>query len=262
MDSESQLRKAAPDDDDPTVIAAKASHATTKLRNNALIILVLFIASLIGMYYFYNQGRQTERIALQNKKVADSNADTAYTLRALIEKVCKPVNNDKTAKKQVEKQDPNAIVVCAQASANTLPKPNPGKTVTVAGANGADGKDGVSIINVTQADCNLIVYYSSGKVSNVGHVCGPTGATGDAGSPGATGPVGATGPAGAPGAQGPAGPAGAPGKDGANGSDGKDGRGISNVTLTQQCHVVITYTDGTTADLGQISNGICQPTSP
>ena len=37
-----------------------------------------------------------------------------------------------------------------------------------------------------------------------------------------------------------------------NGVDGEDGKGIQSVTVNAQDHLIITYTDGTTVDAGQI----------
>lgn len=54
---------------------------------------------------------------------------------------------------------------------------------------------------------------------------------------------------GAQGIQGPEGPA------GADGADGQDGLGIASVDINAENHLIITYTDGTTHDAGEIPSG-------
>lgn len=79
---------------------------------------------------------------------------------------------------------------------------------------------------------------------------GSTGPQGEPGEPGAQGPKGDTGPqgekgeTGVQGEQGPAGPAGEP---------GKDGRGITSVTIKENGHLEINYSDGTDVDAGKVT---------
>lgn len=72
---------------------------------------------------------------------------------------------------------------------------------------------------------------------------GPKGDKGDTGATGATGPTGATGATGA---------AGAAGRDGVNGVNGKDGVGIASAEINESGELVLTYTNGTTANLGTV----------
>lgn len=84
-------------------------------------------------------------------------------------------------------------------------------------------------------------------------VTGPPGPAGES----ITGPPGPPGPAGAdstvPGPPGPQGPA------GADGADGADGRGIASVAVegdVRDCHLIVTYTDGTT-DTVPVNGIVC-----
>lgn len=96
----------------------------------------------------------------------------------------------------------------------------------VVGANGANG------VGVTAAEINtdgeLVLMFSNGQRTNVGGVIGAQGNKGDAGQDG---------------------------KDGQNGTDGKDGEngiGVAETTVNATGELVITYTDGTTVNLGRI----------
>lgn len=60
---------------------------------------------------------------------------------------------------------------------------------------------------------------------------------------------------GAPGQDGQDGAPGADGKDGANGKDGAPGRGVQSVTIDENNHLIITYTDGNTSDAGLLPVG-------
>lgn len=63
------------------------------------------------------------------------------------------------------------------------------------------------------------------------------------------GPAGVQGPAGATGAQGVPG---APGADGLDGVDGADGRGVVSTAVNGAGHLIITYSDASTADAGAV----------
>lgn len=78
---------------------------------------------------------------------------------------------------------------------------------------------------------------------------GPTGPQGEPGPKGDTGPQGEKGETGTQGEQGPAGPKGDP---------GKDGRGITSVTIKDNGHLEINYTDGENVDVGKVvgENGL------
>ena len=72
---------------------------------------------------------------------------------------------------------------------------------------------------------------------------GPKGDKGDTGATGATGPTGATGATGA---------AGAAGRDGRDGLNGQDGVGIVSAEINADGHLILTYTNGETTDLGVV----------
>ena len=123
-------------------------------------------------------------------------------------------------------------------------------------------------------------------IQNPTVIPGATGAPGIQGSPGQIGPQGPQGPEGVPGksplclletsmcvgAKGDTGKDGTDGKDGTNGqdgtngTDGKDGRGISSVKVVKQddatCHLIITYTDDSSSDAGEVSCPISPPANP
>ena len=94
------------------------------------------------------------------------------------------------------------------------------------GADGAPGKDGTDGRGINTAWVNdngeLQLEYSDGEEDNLGSVKGPRGAKG------AKGDIGAQGPAGA------------------------DGVGITDVQITEDGELQITYTDGTTVLLGEV----------
>lgn len=69
---------------------------------------------------------------------------------------------------------------------------------------------------------------------------------------GETGPQGAQGVKGDQGEKGETGAAGANGQNGKDGKDGKDGLGIASVVINEAGELVITYTDGTSANLGNV----------
>ena len=73
-----------------------------------------------------------------------------------------------------------------------------------------------------------------------------TGPKGDKGATGATGTTGATGATGAAGA------AGAAGRDGRDGLNGQDGVGIASAEINADGHLILTYTNGATTDLGVV----------
>ena len=76
---------------------------------------------------------------------------------------------------------------------------------------------------------------------------GPKGDTGPQGEKGDTGPQGEKGDAGAKGEKGD------PGAKGEQGPDGKDGRGITSVTIKENGHLEINYSDGTDVDVGKVT---------
>ena len=147
------------------------------------------------------------------------------------------------------------------------------------GPAGADGSNGVGITSAQVTNGDLILTYSNTSVQNLGDISGPqgiqgtTGAQGPAGNDGADGltVTGASvvsedliitlsdsstinagnvvGPAGATGAQGPQGIQGATGADGA---DGQDGVSVSTATVNGSGNLIITLTDASTVDAGNV----------
>ena len=94
------------------------------------------------------------------------------------------------------------------------------------GTNGTDGKDGVSVTkSEINEDGELVLTYSNGQSTNLGKVVGSDGKDGTNGTNGT---------------------------DGANGKDGKDGVGIETVTIDEDGNLSVTYTNGETAELGNI----------
>lgn len=105
---------------------------------------------------------------------------------------------------------------------------------------------------------SLFIYYTDGSQRNAGTVVGPMGPMGLPGSDGKDGKNGKDGEEGAPGADGVDG---ADGTDGANGSDGtngtdgangSDGRGVASAAINSEGHLVLTYSDGGSEDVGQV----------
>ena len=126
------------------------------------------------------------------------------------------------------------------------------------GAKGADGKDGIDGKDG-----------QPGKDGADGEQ-GPKGDTGETGAAGQDGKDGAKGAKGADGKDGIDGKDGQPGKDGADGeqgpkgdkgntgaagkagADGANGRGIAEAALNEDGELVLTFTDGTTQNLGRV----------
>lgn len=94
----------------------------------------------------------------------------------------------------------------------------------VKGDPGATGQPGRGITGSTIADGHLTLIFSDGTAQDVGQVVGKEGQTGATGATGATGP------------------------------EGKPGRGIASMTQLNG-HLMVTYTDGATADLGPLPPG-------
>ncbi len=82
---------------------------------------------------------------------------------------------------------------------------------------------------------HLIITYTDGTTEDAGKV------------------VGADGKPGKDGADGQDGTDGEDGSNGKDGADGKDGRGIESVTTNDKGEVIVTYTDGTTDNLGPLA---------
>ena len=88
---------------------------------------------------------------------------------------------------------------------------------------------------------------------------GVKGDQGEKGDQGDKGPKGDTGTPGKDGADGKDGVDGQPGKDGEKGpkgdrgADGKDGRGVKSFEINDEGHLIVTYSDGETVDLGKVT---------
>lgn len=111
------------------------------------------------------------------------------------------------------------------------------------GKNGATGKTGSTgaagrgILAADLKDGALIVSYTDGSFQNVGNIVGPKGDTGAAGKNGVDGKDGAPG---------------TNGIDGKDGAPGKDAIYPTSVDSDLAGNVVISYSDGTTAQAGKI----------
>ena len=121
------------------------------------------------------------------------------------------------------------------------------------GLPGKDGTDGKGIADIDIQNGELIITYTDGTVLNAGVVQGEKGDPGDQGPQGEKGDTGAQGPQGEKGATGAQGPQGEQGNSGAQGIKGDEGRGIEHMEVVNG-HLFVTYTDGTTVDLGFIGN--------
>lgn len=81
---------------------------------------------------------------------------------------------------------------------------------------------------------------------------GPQGERGERGEAGLTGERGERGEKGEPGARGSDGLPGERGEKGVDGASGRDGVGVSEALLNRDGHLVLTYTDGSTKDVGPV----------
>lgn len=117
---------------------------------------------------------------------------------------------------------------------------------------GEDGKDGRGIAATVIADGHLLVTYTDGAVEDKGAVVGADGKPGKDGRSIRSSTVadGALVLAYSDGTSEVAGVV--VGRDGA---DGADGRGVAGVAVTADFRLVVSYTDGTTADVGPLPRG-------
>ena len=115
------------------------------------------------------------------------------------------------------------------------------------GENGLNGSDG---IGVKKSEINsageLVITYTNDLTENLGPVVGAKGDKGDKGDQGVQGEKGEKGDQGVQGEKGDA------GLGGADGKDGKDGTGINNIEISNDGNLLITLTNGTSLNLGNI----------
>ncbi len=115
------------------------------------------------------------------------------------------------------------------------------------GENGLNGSDG---IGVKKSEINsageLVITYTNDLTENLGHVVGAKGDKGEKGDQGAQGEKGEKGERGVQGEKGDA------GLGGTDGKDGKDGVGINNIEISNDGNLLITLTNGTSLNLGNI----------
>jgi hypothetical protein len=121
--------------------------------------------------------------------------------------------------------------------------------------------DGVSVVKY-QIGTSLVTIGEQGPAGTDG-VDGEQGPKGDKGDQGVAGPAGAKGDTGATGPQGlagvsgvkgPKGDQGAAGQDGTDGDNGTDGVGVSQTTIDSDGNFIVTLTNGTEINAGQVGN--------
>lgn len=144
------------------------------------------------------------------------------------------------------------------------------------GAQGPKGDDGTSVRILADAasctqlgdgyidangDLQVLTNIDPKTFTNAGHIQGPQGPKGDKGDTGTQGPqgiqgeTGAQGPQGIQGIQGEQGPKGDTGATGATGAQGPQGVSITNVTINASNHLIVTLSNSTTIDAGEIQGG-------
>ncbi len=144
------------------------------------------------------------------------------------------------------------------------------------GAQGPKGDDGTSVRILADADActqlgdgyidangdlQVLTNLDPKTFTNAGHIQGPQGPKGDKGDTGTQGPqgiqgeTGAQGPQGIQGIQGEQGPKGDTGATGATGAQGPQGVSITNVSINASNHLIVTLSNGTTIDAGEIQGG-------
>ena len=144
------------------------------------------------------------------------------------------------------------------------------------GAQGPKGDDGTSVRILADADActqlgdgyidangdlQVLTSIDPKTFTNAGHIQGPQGPQGPQGIQGIQGPqgiqgeTGAQGPQGIQGIQGEQGPKGDTGATGATGEQGPQGVSITNVAINASNHLIVTLSNSTTIDAGEIQGG-------
>lgn len=116
----------------------------------------------------------------------------------------------------------------------------------VAGPKGPAGLAGRGIAGARVISGELVLTYTDSTTADVGTVVGPRGAKGPKGSAGVSGSPGRAGRPGQPGTSG------APGANGQDGKNGTDGRGVTSTAVTDDGHLIVAYSDGTSIDAGTV----------
>ena len=124
---------------------------------------------------------------------------------------------------------------------------NLGEVKGADGKDGADGQDGEQGPKGDKGDTG-----AAGQDGKDG-ADGQDGEQGPKGDKGDTGAAGQDGKDGVDGQDGEQGPKGDKGDTGAAGQDGKDGRGVKSFEVNDEGHLMVTYSDGKTADLGKVT---------
>lgn len=206
-------------------------------RRDRTVLIIAGVMIILGgmMLYGILQTRTQERDSA--KRGESKAAERVVPLEqyvAAIDADCKGASGPALAR---ELQDtgrcPVAEKIVKKAEADPLP-------VSV-GSAGADGR-GITASQVT-TDGNLLISYTDGTVVNAGPVVGKPGKPGKPGGPGVPGLPGTPGEPGVPGTEGKAGMA---------GTDGAPGRGIRSTGISEDGHLIVTYTDGDTFDAGPV----------
>lgn len=206
------------------------------------------------------QGKSAYQIAVDNG-YSGSEKDWSKTLTAMSKK-------DKSDISSAAFSEKGDLVITLSDGT----KINVGKAVGASGKDGKDGKDGIGIKSAKINDKGeLVISYSDGNSVNLDKVVGETvnNGVGIASSiinekgelvltytNGETANLG--GVVGKDGRDGKNGADGKDGRDGTDGTSGTDGISISAAVINESGELVISYSDGTTANLGKIvgSDGI------
>jgi hypothetical protein len=121
------------------------------------------------------------------------------------------------------------------------------------GGGGGSGSDGVGISNVSVNESGrLIVTLTDTSTVDAGYVIGPQGIQGETGPQGSQGPQGIQGETGPQGSQGIQGETGPQGSQGTAGADGSDGVGVSTASIDESGNLIITLTDTSTVNTGNV----------
>lgn len=132
--------------------------------------------------------------------------------------------------------------------------PKDGKT-PIKGVDYFDGKDGVDGQNGKDGKDFTFDMFTPEQLALLKGEKGKDGLPGKDGKNGIPGRDGKDGLPGAEGKQGPPGKDGRDGKPGVkgkNGKDGEDGRGIEDVYINEEGHLIIVFTDGEKKDVGRV----------